>query len=129
MIRRAFLSSKSNTAAGEIVLKHACQKLGKIDHKNGDCSKSVNSFHSGAIFPPSLGHELSRNAFVASILSFWKNRYIDIGQGYEPKSSKFSKNALSERVARFGRPCRGLRTLTGLRPELVVRHADDLHDS
>ena len=27
MTRRAFLSSKSNTAAGEIVIKHACQKL------------------------------------------------------------------------------------------------------
>ena len=68
--RRAFLSSKSNTAAGEIELKHACQKLGKIVHKNEDCSKSVNSFHSGAIFQTRLGQELSRNAFGVSILSF-----------------------------------------------------------
>ena len=70
MTRRAFLSSKSNTAAGEIVIKHACQKSWQIAPKNEDCSKSVNSFDSGAIFPPLLGHDLSRNAFVVSILSF-----------------------------------------------------------
>ena len=34
----------------------------------------------------------------------------------------FRKSALSERVAQFGRPCRGLRTLTGLRPQEFVSH-------
>ena len=43
--------SKSNTAAGEIEFQHASQKVGKIDHKNADFSKSVNSFHFGLIFP------------------------------------------------------------------------------
>ena len=42
--RRAFLSSKSNTAAREIEFQHASQKVGKIDDKNEDFSKSVNSF-------------------------------------------------------------------------------------
>ena len=91
MTRRAFLSSKSNTAAGEIVIKHACQKSWQIASKNEDCSKSVSSIDSGAIFQASLGQELSRNAFVVSILSFWKNLYVGIGPGHDPKSSKFSK--------------------------------------
>ena len=55
MTRRAFLSSKSNTAAREIEFQHASQKVGKIDDKNEDFSKSVSSFHSGPIFRPSLG--------------------------------------------------------------------------
>ena len=50
MTRRAFLSSKSNTGAGEIEFKMACQKVIKIDHKNEDISESVNSIDSGAIF-------------------------------------------------------------------------------
>ena len=49
MTRRAFLSSKSNTGAGEIEIKKACQKVVKIDHENGDISESVNSIDSGAI--------------------------------------------------------------------------------
>ena len=44
MTRRAFLSSKSNTAAGAIVIKKASQKFEEIGHKNEDCSKSANSF-------------------------------------------------------------------------------------
>ena len=36
MTRRAFLSSKSNTGAGEIEFKQACQKVIKIAHKNED---------------------------------------------------------------------------------------------
>ena len=51
MTRRAFPSSKSNTAARGIEIQHASQKMGKIDDKNEDFSKSVNSFHSGPIFP------------------------------------------------------------------------------
>ena len=40
----------SNTAAGEIEFKHACQKVGKIDDKNKHILESVNSIDSGAIF-------------------------------------------------------------------------------
>ena len=67
VVKKAFLSSKSNTGAGEIWFKHACQKMGKMDHKNEDFSESVNSFDLGAIFLPSLGQDLSRNAVVVSI--------------------------------------------------------------
>ena len=44
------------------------KKIARSGHKSEDISESVNSFHSGAIFLPSLGHKLSRNAFVVSIL-------------------------------------------------------------
>ena len=67
MTRRAFLSSKSNTGAGEIVIKKACQKVGKIVQKNEDISESVNSIDAGAIFPPRLGCDLSRNVVVVSV--------------------------------------------------------------
>ena len=70
MTRRAFLSSNSNTAAREIEFLHASKKVGKIYHKNGDFSNYVNSFHSGLIFPDSLGQDLSRNAGGMSIYAF-----------------------------------------------------------
>ena len=66
MTRRAFLSSESNTADGEIEFKKGCQKVGKIDHKNEDFSKSMNSFDFATIFPRRLGHTMSRNVFVVS---------------------------------------------------------------
>ena len=75
MTRGAFLSSKSNTGAGEKHIKWACQKVGKMDHKNPDFSESVNSFDLGVIFRTSLGQDLSRNVFVVSILSFWEKLY------------------------------------------------------
>ena len=62
--------SKSNTAAWEIEFQHASQKVGKIDDKNEDFSKSVSSFHSGPIFRPSSGEELSRNVFVVFVYAF-----------------------------------------------------------
>ena len=61
-------SSKSNTVAGEIMFKWACQKSVNFGDKNEDISESVCSFDFGAIFRTSLGHKLSRNAFVVSIL-------------------------------------------------------------
>ena len=67
MTRRAFLSSKSNTAAGEIELQLASQKRWQIGPKNEDFSKSVNSFDSGAIFPISSGQDISRNTSVVSV--------------------------------------------------------------
>ena len=70
MTRRAFLSSKSNTGAGEIQIKRACQKLWFLVQKNEDFSESVNSFETGSIFPPSLGNYLSRNRSVVSVYAF-----------------------------------------------------------
>ena len=70
MTRRAFLSSKSNTAAREIEFQHASQKVGKIDNKNEDFSKSVNSFHSGPFCQDALGQELSRNVGHMPIYAF-----------------------------------------------------------
>ena len=89
MTRRAFLSSKSNTAAGEIELKHACQNSWQIAPKNEDFSKSVNSFRSGAIFLPPLGQDLSRHAFVVSIafperISHWRK-----GPGHDLRNRDF----------------------------------------
>ena len=54
----------------EIEFQHASQKVGKIDDKNEDFSKSVNSFHSGPIFPDALGHGLSRNVGGMSSYAF-----------------------------------------------------------
>ena len=71
--RRASLSSKSNTGAGEIQTKRACQKVWYLAQKNEHFSKSMNSFGSGSIFPSSLGHYLSRNKSVVSVYAFWKN--------------------------------------------------------
>ena len=70
MTRRAFLSSKSNTGAGEIQIKRACQKLWYLVQKNEDFSESMNSFDSGSIFLSSLGHYLSRNRSVVSVYAF-----------------------------------------------------------
>ena len=70
MTRRAFLSSEGNTVAGEIELQHANQKVTKVDHKNADFSKSVNSFDTGPIFPARLGYQLSRNIGLVSIYAF-----------------------------------------------------------
>ena len=70
MTRRAFLSSKSNTGAGEIVIKKASQNFQELGQKNEDISKSVSSIGRGAIFPSRLGCELSRNGFVVSVYAF-----------------------------------------------------------
>ena len=70
MTRRAFLSSKSNTGAGEIVIKKASQKFQELGQKIEDFSKSVSSIDSGSIFLARLGQDLSRNAFVVSVYAF-----------------------------------------------------------
>ena len=128
MTCRAFLSSKSNTAAGEIQLQLACQKCWQIGPKNEDISKSVNSFHSGAIFPPSLGHDLSRNTFVVSILSFQRNHSGRKCSDHDPKSSKFSEKCSLRASCSIWAALPGAHP-SGFRPQLFVRHADDLHDS
>ena len=70
MTRRAFLSSKSNTGAGEIQIKRTCQKVRYLAQKNENFSESMNSFDSASIFPSSLDHYLSRNRFVVSVYAF-----------------------------------------------------------
>ena len=49
------------------VIKKASQNFQEIAHKNEDISEAVSSIHSGAIFLPSLGHEVYRNVFVVSV--------------------------------------------------------------
>ena len=70
MTRRAFLSSRSNTGAGEIEIKQACQKSWQLGRENEDFSESMNSFGMGAIFRHRLGQDLSRNASVVSGYAF-----------------------------------------------------------
>ena len=65
-------SSKSNTGAGAIQIKKACQKSWQIGPKNEDISKSVSSIDSGAIFPSRLGQDLSRNVLVVSLYALQK---------------------------------------------------------
>ena len=52
-------------------------------------SGSVNSIDSGAIFPPRLGHDLSRNASVVSVYALEKNLYTWIGFSWHQKSRDF----------------------------------------
>ena len=49
-------------------MKKGCQKIGYFGAKNGNISRSVNSFGTGAIFWPRLGQDLSGNAFVGPFL-------------------------------------------------------------
>ena len=58
-------------------------------HKNEDCSQSVSSIDSGAIFPPPLGEDLSRNAFVVSILFPERISSTDKDFFMHPKSEIF----------------------------------------
>ena len=91
MTRRAFPSSKSNTAAGTIQIKKACQKSWQIGPKNEDISKSVSSIDSGAIFPSRSGHELSRNVGGMSVYALYKKLYGRIDFLMTPKSRDFSE--------------------------------------
>ena len=59
-------------------------KVARSDHKSEDSSESVCSFHSGAIFYPSLGQKLSRNAFVGSILFPGRISLIRTVFGHDP---------------------------------------------
>jgi len=49
------------------VLQSGCQKSVVLGHNNEDISESVNSFCMGAIFPHSLGYEVSRNGFLVFV--------------------------------------------------------------
>ena len=71
--------------------------MGKVDHKNEDFSKSVNSFDFGAIFRPRSGHDLSRNVGLMSIYAFLKNPSWRIGSVMGPKNDRnFWKRVVCE---------------------------------
>ena len=59
--------------------------------KNEDFSESVNSFDSGAIFPPSWGQELSRNVVGMSVYAFYRNPYRRMYSGKRAKIKIFMK--------------------------------------
>ena len=81
-------SSESNTKAWEIVRQLGCQKSVNFGDKNQDISESMCSFYFGAIFWPSLGHKLSRNAFVVSILFPERISYWSKGSEHDTEKSK-----------------------------------------
>ena len=68
--RNVGTGSESNTTAGTIQIKKACQKSWQIAPKNEDISKSVSSIDSGAIFRPRSGQDLPRNVVVVSGYAF-----------------------------------------------------------
>ena len=59
-------------------------------HASEDISKSVCSIDSGAIFPPRLAQELSRNAFVVSILFPGRISCVGTGPRHDPRKSTCS---------------------------------------
>ena len=76
--------------------------------KNEDFSKSVNSFQSGLILPPSSGKELSRNVCVVSVYAFQKKLPIRIGPDMMPKMTEISGKVASARSrSNFGGPAGG----------------------
>ena len=54
----------------------ASQKNRIFDHKNEEISRSVNSFDTGSIFRPRLGHDPSRNTSVVSTYAFYGNSHV-----------------------------------------------------
>ena len=81
----------------EIEVEHANQKVGKVDHKNEDFSKSVSSFDTGPIFPARSGHDLSRNIGPMAIYAFLKNPSWRIGSVMLPKNDRnFRKSVVCE---------------------------------
>ena len=60
-----------------------------MDHKNEDISESVNSIHSGAIFLPRLGQDLSRNVPVVSVYALYKKLYGRISFFMTPTNRDF----------------------------------------
>ena len=57
----------------QVWFQWACQKSVFYDHENRNISKSDHSLDLGAIFPHSLGHDISRNAFVVFVYAFERN--------------------------------------------------------
>ena len=66
--RRYAPSPQATRAETRLTVYRAHAGFGDFFYKSEDISESVNSFHSGLIFFSSLGHDMSTNAFVVSIL-------------------------------------------------------------
>ena len=80
-------------------------------HKNEDISDSVNSFDTGAIFPTRVCQDLSRNAFVASILSLERNPQWSKDFLHDSKIDKIFEKVLSGKPKlNFSGPAGGSRT-------------------
>ena len=90
MNRRACPALRVIPVHRQIELNLVSEKIAKVDHKSEDISGSVSSIDSGAIFLTRLAQELSRNAFVVSILfperiSHWRKDFF-----MHPKNRDFS---------------------------------------
>ena len=82
--------------------------MGKVHDENEDFSESVNSFHSGSIFAPKPGRDLSRNVFVVSVYAFEKNLPIRKGPDMMPKMTEISgKIASATSKSNIGGPAGG----------------------
>ena len=90
MTRRALPALRVIRLYGEIVRQLGSEKSGQIDPKNEDISFSMSSFGLGLIFVPRPGQDLSRNAFVVSILSPGEKLYIGEGFFDDPEESNIS---------------------------------------
>ena len=73
----------------------------QIVRKNKDISKSANSIETGPIFIPSLGQDLSRNAFVVPIIfpgaKLLRGKDFFVTQKFDSRSCFCSRSTRVER--------------------------------
>ena len=90
-------------------------------YKNEDISESVNSFDTGAIFPTEAGQDLSRNAFVASILSLERNSSVRKDFLHDSEIDKqFEKVVSGKPKLNFSGPAGGSRTTRVHSPHIEI---------
>ena len=78
----------------------------------------MSSIDSGAIFLPSLGQDLSRNAFAVSVYALERNPSCRIGSVMPPKNRDFSEKVLSpSELLNLGGPAGGSAPGKVLRPQ------------
>ena len=83
----------------------------------------MNSIASGAIFPPSLGHDLSRNAFVVSILFPERISLRSMDVFHDTKNIINFENVLSASdLLNLGGPAGGSAPGKVLRPQEGILH-------
>ena len=84
-------------------------------------SESVNSFDTGAIFPTRVCQDLSRNAFVGSILSLERNPQWRKGFLHDSEIDKFLEKVLSgEPKLNFSGPAGGSRNTRVHSPRIRI---------
>ena len=99
----------------------ACPKLGQMVQKNEDISESVSSFDTGAIFRTRVCQDLSRNVFVASILSLERNPQWGKDFLHDSKIDKIFEKVLSgEPKLNFSGPAGGSRTTRVHSPRIRI---------